>query len=92
VARTNRQGSAHFPDPFGHVRKATVARSLYVEASPVIADTRTDAPLVAVKLNHHCMSRGMFGDVLQRLHAAEVQGELNVGRVSAQSAAHELDR
>jgi hypothetical protein len=74
------------------VRQATVARSRHLEASPVIADTRGDAPLVAVKLDHHRMSRGMLGNVLQRLHAAEVQGKLHVGRVSAEPAAHELDR
>jgi hypothetical protein len=92
VTRANRQCSAYFLDAFGHVGEAPITRCLHVEASPVIADTRGDAPLVAVKLDHRCMSRGMLGNVLQGLHAAEVQGELHVGRVSAQSAAHELDR
>ena len=72
-------GSADFLDPFGHVREATLARTLHVEASSVIADPRGDAPLVAVKLDHHRMSRGMLGNVLQRLHAAEVQSELHIG-------------
>ena len=70
--------------PTSLIRSAMCARPpsldrLHVEASSVIADTRGDAPLVAVKLDHHRMSRGMLGNVLQRLHAAEVQGELHVG-------------
>jgi hypothetical protein len=44
-----------------------------------------------VKLNHNRMSGSMLGDILQRLQAAEVQGEFNVGRITSQPAAHEFD-
>src|SRR5829696_2548079 len=92
VIRANRQSAAHVPDAFGHMRQAPLTRRRHVEASSVIADTCGDAPLVAVKLDDHRPSRGMLGNVLQRLHAAEVQGELHVGRIAPEPTAHELDR